>query len=61
MTSGQGQQARPEDREEEEREGKVKLSVWLSNIKNPLSKGEIYISLENEAQVQSQNRYIVTK
>jgi len=30
-------------------------------FKYPLSKGEIYISLENEAQVQSQNKCIVTK
>jgi len=30
-------------------------------IKNPLSKGEIYMSLENEAQVKSQNRCIVKK
>jgi len=30
-------------------------------LKNPLSKGEIYISLENEAQVNRQNRCVVTK
>jgi len=60
-TSGQGQQARPEDREVGERESKVKISVWLSSNKNHRSKGEIYISLENEAQVKSLNRCIVTK
>jgi len=30
-------------------------------LKHPLSKGEIYISLEDEAQVKGQNRCIVTK
>ena len=30
-------------------------------FKNPLSKGEIYISLENEAQVKSHNKCIVRK
>jgi len=33
----------------------------FSKNKNPLSKGEIYISLENEAQVKSQNKCIMKK
>jgi len=61
MTSGQGQQARPGDREEEERESKVKLPVRLSKNKNPLSKGEIYIPLEHEAQVRRKISCIVKK
>ena len=39
----------------------VKLPVRLFRIKILFSKGEIYISLENEAQVKSQNRCIVKK
>jgi len=42
---------------------KVKLNHQFDflRIQNPLSKGEMYISLENEVQVKSQNRCIVMK
>jgi len=45
-----------EDTEEKERGSRVKLPVSLSKNKNPLSKGEIWISLENEAEVKNENR-----